>query len=49
MGASLFVCPSTTGPGDCKNHDVHEAPHGCVHHSTSGVPDRHDKPRKHDS
>lgn len=29
-------CPSTTGPGPCMNPAPHDAPHGCVHHSTSG-------------
>lgn len=38
-----FACPSVTGPGPCMNNVPHAAPRGCVHHSTSGVPDRHDK------
>ncbi|GAA4123305.1 hypothetical protein GCM10022215_29880 [Nocardioides fonticola] len=38
-----FACPSATGPGPCLNTTPHDAPRGCVHHSTSGVPDRHQK------
>lgn len=37
-----FTCGSLEGPGPCLNERAHVAPRGCVHHSTSGVPDRHD-------
>lgn len=43
-----FVCPSIEGPGDCKNTTAHTWPKGCVHWSTSGVPDRHDQPGRGD-
>lgn len=43
-----WSCPSEDGPGPCHNHDEHQAPRGCVHHSTSGVPDRHDQPDRGD-
>lgn len=39
---TIWDCPSTQGPGPCHNHTHHEAPRGCVHHS-SYVPDRHDR------
>lgn len=48
MTAPTFVCPSTTGPGSCMNTSPHTAPRDCVHHSTSGIPDRHDKPGRGD-
>lgn len=45
---TTFACPSATGPGPCMNQTPHTAPRGCVHHSTSGVPDRHDRPDRGD-
>ena len=46
--APAFVCPCDDGPGQCMNDVPHTAPRGCEHHSTSGVPDRHDKPGRGD-
>lgn len=43
-----FVCTNPDGPGPCRNTTEHAAPKGCVHHSTSGVPDRHDRPDRGD-
>ena len=44
-----FVCLSVAGPGPCMNKvPHHEPPKNCVHWSTSGVPDRHDKPGRGD-
>lgn len=40
---NAWSCPNEDGPGPCKNDAPHDAPRGCVHHSTSGVPDRHEK------
>lgn len=48
MSLTPWSCPSTTGPGPCLNPVEHQAPRGCVHHSTSGVPDRHDQPDRGD-
>lgn len=45
---TAFICPSADGPGPCKNEADHVAPRGCVHWSTSGIPDRHDKPGRGD-
>ncbi|SFI85688.1 hypothetical protein SAMN05216561_11423 [Nocardioides psychrotolerans] len=42
-------CTDDRGPGPCHNPTPHDAPKGCVHHSTSGVPDRHDRPGRGDS
>lgn len=37
-------CPRVTDAGPCKNTQPHTGDgRGCVHHSTSGVPDRHEK------
>lgn len=44
----MTECVSTAGPGPCLNQAPHDAPKGCVHHSTSGVPDRHDQPGRGD-
>lgn len=45
MTAEAWCCPN---PWDCHNHTPHDAPAGCVHYSTSGVPDRHDQPDRGD-
>ena len=37
------ACPQTLGGLPCMNHQPHPGDgRGCVHHSSSGVPDRHD-------